>query len=167
MGCAAPPASPIPTIMPFPGIVPTATPWPSLRKATVTIGQAAFLVEVAATPQQLANGLSRRASLPAGTGMLFPFDRADYYAFWMKDMLMPLDLVWIDADCRVEGIAGNVPPPAPGTRDEALQMHRPRQPVRYVLEINAGEAQTRGVRVGSMAAFSGDALRDAGCWQAG
>ena len=50
-------------------------------------------------PEERSQGLSGRPNLAAGTGMLFVFEQAGSYAFWMKDMRFPLDMVWIDAQC--------------------------------------------------------------------
>ena len=160
----SPATSATPTAVPFPGIVPTRTPGGAASPAgIVVIAQAAIPVEAAVTLQQQADGLSRRRSLTTGTGMLFLFDKSDYYGFWMKEMLIPLDFVWIDADCRVAELTANAPPPTPGTPDNELQVFRPRQPVRYVLEINGGEAQTHSIRTGSTVVFKGDALQSYGC----
>jgi uncharacterized membrane protein (UPF0127 family) len=109
-------------------------------------------VELAVTPEERARGLSHRASLPAGTGMLFVFESARQPSFWMKDTLIPLDLIWIDADKRVEGVTPDVQP-EPGVADGALRRYSSEKPVLYVLELNAGAAARFGIVPGSQLAF--------------
>lgn len=96
--------------------------------------------------------------------MLFPFAATDYPLFWMKEMLIPLDFVWIDHDCRIEEVTEEAPTPVPGTSDTALPTYKPKQPVQYILEINAGEAKARGVVAGAPVAFRGEGLRAYGCF---
>jgi uncharacterized protein len=105
----------------------------------VTIGQASFTAEVAATQEEQSLGLAGRDSIPEGTGMLFPFSPRERVSFWMKDMRFALDIVWI-AQGRVIGIAKDVPPPDPGTLDQDLPTYAPPSEVDHVLEIRAGES---------------------------
>jgi uncharacterized membrane protein (UPF0127 family) len=109
-------------------------------------------VEVAVTAEERARGLSNRSSLPASAGMLFVFESAHQPSFWMKDTLIPLDLIWIDADKRVEGITPNVQP-EPGVADSGLRRYSSEAPVLYVLELNAGAAARFGIVPGSGLAF--------------
>lgn len=76
---------------------------------TVRVGTLAPLrVEVADSPAERSEGLSGRASLPAGTGMLFRFDHEVTVGFWMYDVRVPLSLVWV-RDGRVVGAVEMVP----------------------------------------------------------
>ncbi len=109
-------------------------------------------VELAVTPEERARGLSNRASLSADAGMLFVFESARQPSFWMKDTLIPLDLVWIDADKRVEGVTPNVQP-EPGVADGALRRYSPETSVLYVLELNAAAAARLGIVPGSQLEF--------------
>ena len=150
------PAAP-PTEMPAapPTEVPPASPM-------VRIGETIFTVEVAEKLEARSRGLSGRASLPPRMGMLFIFEDTRIHTFWMKDMLFPLDLVWIGEQCTVENITPNVPPPAPEQADRDLPRFRSPQPVRYVLEINAGEAAA-DIQVGDSVAFAGSLEGRFGC----
>ena len=130
--------------------------------ATVTVGDASFTVELAATPEERFQGLSGRPNLAAGTGMLFVFEQEGSRSFWMKDMRFPLDMVWIDAQCLVVDITRNAPPPEPGQALSDLPTFGPSAPVVYVLEINAGESEP-GIRPGSRAAFGGSLVGRYGC----
>lgn len=128
----------------------------------VQIGETTFTVEVAEKLEARTRGLSGRTSLPPGEGMLFIFEDTRIHTFWMKDMMFPLDLVWIGEQCTVENITPNVPPPAPEQADSDLPRFRSPQPVRYVLEINAGEAAAN-IQVGDLVAFAGSLKGRFGC----
>ena len=121
----------------------------------VTLGGASFRMELAVTPDQRAQGLSGRANLAIGTGMLFVYKNEVSPPFWMKEMRFPLDIVWIDARCRVADITHDVPPPAPDQALGDLPTYAPSVPVQYVLEINAGEAMAAGLRRGDPVEFQG------------
>ena len=122
---------------------------------TVQIGGASFGVEIADTPETRAQGLSGRPSLDDGYGMLFVFERAYEHRFWMKDMMFPLDFVWISEGCAVVDVTANVPPPEQGTETNDLPTYSPSAPVLYVLEIDAGTIAETGIEVGDAVAFSG------------
>lgn len=114
-------------------------------KEIVRIGDVAIPVEIADTPDERRRGLSGRLFLASDQGMLFIFPQSDYYGFWMPDMHFPIDIVWIGEGLRVVGIHENVLPLEPG---QGAIWYYPPQPVRYVLEVNAGFAASRGIRVG-------------------
>jgi uncharacterized protein len=119
----------------------------------VRFGGVRFPVEVAATAPERSRGLSGRAELPPGTGMIFVYEQPGIYAFWMIDMQFPLDFVWIGAGCAVVDVTPNVPPPQPGQSPGDLPRYRPTEPVRYVLEINAGDIALAGIQVGDAVVF--------------
>ena len=101
--------------------------------------------------------------MPPRTGMLFVYQAATNLVFWMRGMQFPLDFIWIGEDCTVVGITVNARPPAPGTPDSALPIYRSGGPVAYNLEINAGEAEEFGIRVGDEVRFSGIPADGGGC----
>ncbi len=109
----------------------------------ISIGKIRLSVEVASTDAEREQGLSDRASLRDGTGMLFVFSKVDSYGFWMKDMHFSIDIVWINSDGVIAGIDKNV---SPDTYPAAFY---PPSPVPYVLEVPAGFADSHGVAVGS------------------
>jgi uncharacterized membrane protein (UPF0127 family) len=92
-------------------------------------------------------GLSDRPSLPVGQGMLFVFDTPGPYGFWMKDMLFSLDIVWISADKTVVGVSKDLNP------DTYPASFTPPSPISYVLEINAGSADSFGLVPGAKVGF--------------
>lgn len=129
----------------------------------VRVGAAEFAVEPAVTPAQRIQGLSGRQVLAARNGMLFIFEQAGKYTFWMKEMRFALDLVWIGAGCTVVDLTRNAPPPAPAQTLDELPLYLPVSPARYVLEINAGEADLVGLLPGDPVGFSGSLAGLYGC----
>jgi uncharacterized membrane protein (UPF0127 family) len=109
-------------------------------------------VELAVTPAERARGLSGRASLAQDAGMLFVFEAATIPSFWMKDTLIPLDLVWIDGDKRVVGVTADVQT-EPGVADGDLRRYSPPASVLYVLELNSGAAARLGLDTGDALTF--------------
>ena len=89
-------------------------PVSGLRVIPLTVttlgGAHAFRVEVAETPQDQARGLMLRTEMGADEGMLFPYDRPRMLSFWMRNTVLPLDLVFIDQDRRIINIAENATP---------------------------------------------------------
>ena len=101
-------------------------------------------VEVARTPAAAQHRLSGRESLAADKGMLFIFNKPDYYRFWMPNMNFPIDIIWISQN-TIAGIHKNVS----NQFDPANpKFYTPPQPVNKVLEVNAGFAQKNNLKVG-------------------
>ena len=92
-------------------------------------------------------GLPGRKSLPDKQGMLFVFDTKSYQTFWMKDMLIPIDIIWISDDIIVD-ISKNVPNPVPGTVQAQLPLYSSSKPANYVLEVNAGFSDKYSIKIG-------------------
>ena len=176
---ALPAPTPLPTAVPLPpvtAVLPAATPTPlpppsptappaatpDLALPLVTIGAFTWPVELALTGAEQAQGLSGRAELAAGTGMLFVWNQESRRSFWMPDMNFPLDLVWLNGDCAVVQITAAAPPQAPGQSRADLPRYTV-DGVQYVLEINAGEAARRGINVGDQAKFQGRLAGEYGC----
>ena len=130
---------------------------------TVTVGEATFEVEVAATPAERTQGLSGRGSLPPRNGMLFTYSSGAPTSIWMKGMLFPLDIIWIGNGCEVVDITLNTPVPPSGSDDSKLPRYRSAVQAANVLEINAGEVQLLGITVGDTVSFSGVAMEQAQC----
>ena len=100
------------------------------------------LLEIADSPAERAQGLSGR-EVPQDYGLLFIFPEVGTPGFWMKDMLVPIDIVWLAEDFTIVGIAADV---APSTYPKTFE---PPVPVRYVLEVAAGESVRKGWSVGT------------------
>jgi uncharacterized membrane protein (UPF0127 family) len=110
----------------------------------VHIAGVPLTVYVADTPAEQERGLGGRDALPEDQGMLFVFPKDDTYAFWMKDMKFPIDIIWLDAEGRVVSIAPTV---APSTYPNTF---KPDVPARYVLEVSAGFTDAHGIVVGNV-----------------
>lgn len=105
-------------------------------------GQTQFKVEVADTPQERAQGLMNRSSMPRNAGMIFFFEKPGSVAFWMKNTLIPLDMIFVDPSGVVKHVHVNAIPhdetPIPGG-DGILA----------VLEINGGLSEVYNIGVGT------------------
>lgn len=101
-----------------------------------------FQVEVMDTEESRASGLMFRESLPKFSGMLFVYETAQPVAFWMKNTLIPLDMLFFDDAGRLQRIATNAQP-----HDETPVFGG--DAIRYVLEINGGLAETLGIDPGA------------------
>jgi len=108
-------------------------------------------VETASDEETRNQGLMYRDQLHEGTGMLFFFPATGDYPFWMKNTLIPLDLIWIDESHKVVHVAGNVPP----CKADPCPSYPPNAPARYVLELAAGMAGRHRVVTGSTLRFEG------------
>ena len=130
---------------------------------TVVIGNATYTVDLAITPEERQQGLSGREHMPLDAGMLFVFEEERQLNFWMKEMHFPLDIIWIDAQCRLVEVAANVPtPPSEASNDQIPRVNSP-SPARYVLELNAGEAARNGLQPGDSVKFLGAIAGQHGC----
>ena len=125
------------------------TPQPTLPLATVTITTSAGSVQVSAEiadePGEWSRGLSFRSSLAEGAGMLFVFNDERVRSFWMKNTLIPLDMMFIsDALTVVHIVEGAVPCEA-----DPCPLFSSSLPVRYALEVNAGFVRVHDIGVGA------------------
>ena len=153
-------STPTPTVASTP--IPTTSP-PTPTGSVVQIGEAAFRVDLAVTGAERSQGLSSRATLEPDTGMLFVYDSDGPRTFWMPDMHFPLDMIWIRSDCIVTGVTANVPNPPENTPREGLPKYPSDGPVRFVLEINAGQAASHGITTDDKVQFIGDIAGVWGC----
>lgn len=100
-----------------------------------------FVVEVAESGAQQAKGLMFRTELAPDKGMIFPFAEDRVASFWMKNTVIPLDIIFLRRDGTIESIAANTVP-------YSLASVRSNEPVATVLEIAAGRAAELGVEAG-------------------
>jgi uncharacterized membrane protein (UPF0127 family) len=106
----------------------------------------AVSVEVVKTQRARSRGLMYRQHLPPEDGMLFIFDKTEVQGFWMKNTLIPLDMLFIDEAMNVVGIVENAEPMT--TTRRAVD-----KPSIYVLEVNGGWTRARGVSAGAKVRF--------------
>ena len=114
-------------------------------KDTVTIDNIEIKVDIADTEALQTKGLSGRPSLDEYEGMLFVFPDDQIRYFWMKDMLISLDIIWIDKEGKIIAIEKNVPKPEIGTPDYRLPIYTSSGSVRYVLEVNSGFSERHNI----------------------
>ncbi|WP_300392058.1 DUF192 domain-containing protein [Henriciella sp.] len=116
-----------------------------LETGTLTIeteaGPQTFDIEIADDREEISYGLMNRESMPENAGMLFDFAQPREPAMWMKNTLIPLDMLFITSDGTIQMIARNAQP-------GSLRTISPGMPVKGVLEINGGRAAELGIKPG-------------------
>jgi uncharacterized protein len=105
-----------------------------------------FTVEVATTPAQMEQGLMFRQSLAPDAGMIFDFKAPTVASMWMKNTLIPLDMLFVDAHGRIVNIHERAVPGSLEAIDAAA-------PVRAVIELNGGTAARLGIKPGDRVVF--------------
>jgi uncharacterized membrane protein (UPF0127 family) len=107
-----------------------------------------FHVELARTEPEREKGLMFRDHLAQDAGMLFLFEASSVQTFWMKNTLIPLDMIFIAPDLSVVGVVANAQPLTLTPRGVG-------EPSQYVLEINGGLSAHLDIRAGSRVDFHG------------
>lgn len=115
------------------------------KTTNVTIHDKTYKVNVAQTQEEKEIGLSKKKSLSDNGGMLFTFDTPDYYPFWMKQMQMPIDIVYIREN-KVVTIYANVQPPK--DQNETPTIYKPEEPADAVLELKANTVEKNNIKKG-------------------
>ena len=105
--------------------------------------------ELADTPQKRSRGLMFRERLAPDAGMLFVFEDAGEWSFWMKNTKVALDILWIGPDKRIVYIEENVPP----CRQDPCPEYKPSAEALYVLELPAGSVKREKLAKGMTLAF--------------
>ncbi|MBN2567042.1 DUF192 domain-containing protein [Candidatus Woesearchaeota archaeon] len=118
------------------------------RPSSVCADGTCIPLEHAGTPAARAKGLMYRDTLSGG--MLFHFGADGYPGIWMKNMLIPIDILWLDSTLRVVHLVADAPPCAA----DPCPVYTPSHPARYVLELPAGFAGQHGLSVGDILSFS-------------
>lgn len=118
------------------------SPQTQLPREVLRIGMFKVDAQIASTPQQREIGLMHRDTMPANEGMLFVFEQAHAYCFWMKNTRLPLSIAFINDQGRVTNIADMTP------MSEAN--HCAHEPVRFALEMNQGWFNQHRVTTGSV-----------------
>jgi uncharacterized protein len=110
---------------------------------------ARILAEVADTPAKRASGLMFRDRLAPDRGMLFVFEEAGEWGFWMKNTKIALDILWLGPDKRIVYIEENVP----GCRQDPCPEYKPNKEALYVLELPAGSVKREKLAKGMKLQF--------------
>ena len=111
------------------------------------MGDGVFTAELARTASERQQGLGGVSTLPKNKAMLFVFDRDGYHAVHMRNMKISIDVIWLDKDKKVVHIVRNMSP------DTYPRVFEPSEPARYIIEVAAGVANDRNIRVGNTAVF--------------
>lgn len=126
-------------------------------KTVVKIKGKEFIVDVADTPTKRTIGLMNVAKMDRNKGMLFVFESKGAHAFWMKDTLISLDMIWIENNPdkasrskKIVHIANDV---SPCKNDSLCPLIFPKNKADYVLELNAGIAKEMNLKVGDLVEF--------------
>jgi hypothetical protein len=133
---------------PPPAAPPRAAPRPSVSIESPSGRSIAVEVELARTPEEQERGLMFRERLGPASGMLFVFGDTSEHVFWMKNTLIPLDMIFIDEAEEVVGVVERAEPLTLVPRTAGV-------PSRYVLEVAGGFAAEHGVRKGDRARLHG------------
>ncbi len=111
--------------------------------AQVQVGNQLIQLEVASTVEQQSMGLMYRPALDANHGMLFPFSPPRPVSFWMKNVLIDLDMVFL-RNGQVVSVSSNVPP----CQADPCPVYGPKDPIDQVIELRGGRAMELGIKPG-------------------
>lgn len=114
------------------------------NRTTVTL-------EVANSPDEQSHGLMYRRSLPRNHGMVFVFEKASTQSFWMKNTLIPLDIIFVSANGTVINVAHA--DPQPNASDSELRRYTSEARAKYVVEMRQGFADRKGIEPGTKLVF--------------
>lgn len=118
----------------------------SQPRPIIAISDFEIEVEIADAVEKQIQGLSDRPFMAENEGMLFVYEKPGKPSFWMKDMLFPLDFIYIKDD-RVVDLVENVQPEGP----DPIKRIAPKTYTLYVLEVNAGVVQRHNIKIGDSA----------------
>jgi hypothetical protein len=119
------------------------------KQSQICINDHCFQVELAKTPEDRAQGLMFRKDLDDNKGMLFIFEEEDIYPFWMKNTLIPLDILWINIKKEIVFIYKNAHP----CITEPCPIINPGRKAKYVLELKGGSSDKIGLVEGDKVLF--------------
>ena len=121
----------------------------SRNSAQICCYESCFFLELAQTQEEKAQGLMYRESLAENQWMLFLYDQEESYSFWMKNTLIPLDMIRLNANLEIVDIQQADP-----CTQEDCPSFTPRQKAQYVLEINQGISETNNINIGAQCSLS-------------
>ncbi|MFQ6049475.1 MAG: DUF192 domain-containing protein [Candidatus Paceibacterales bacterium] len=121
----------------------------NLKKNRVCFNNYCFYVELADNQTERALGLMFREGLELNKGMLFVFEEEEEHSFWMKNTLIPLDIIWINEEKEVVFIKKNAQP----CTEKICKDIEPGKKAKYVLEVNAGMVEKINLKIGDRLNF--------------
>jgi len=116
---------------------------PPANSIKMKIGNNNYNIELATTIAQKTKGLSGRDSLCKNCGMIFVFGFETNLPFWMKDTLIPLDMIWLDKNGKVVDIQTI-------TEINSTKIYQNQTPAQYVIELNANDSQKINLKIGDI-----------------
>lgn len=128
-------------------LVAFAAPGCAAEEPQVQLKGETFTVDLALTREEQARGLMFVEEMPDDRGMLFIFPGESMRGFWMKNTRIPLDILYFDSDLALVNVIENARPCASSGR---CPTHRSTGPAKYVLELNAGQAEALGLERGDV-----------------
>ncbi len=119
---------------------------PKFEKNTISFVEAkkTFQVEIADTAAKRTLGLMNRENLPEDQGMLFIFEDESEKSFWMKNTLIPLDMIFVDSNLKIVKIQKNAQP----CKTITCTTYPSERPAKYVVEIGGGLSEKLGIEEG-------------------
>lgn len=112
------------------------------QKTVILLGDTDITVTIADTAKAREDGLGNKETLGAKEGMLFVFNEAQLYGFWMKDMRFPIDIIWFNADHQVVFVKEHAEPAS------YPEVFTPIVPAMFVLEVPAGFFEQHQLKIG-------------------
>ncbi len=113
------------------------------KSLTLNVGNKKIIAEIVSTQADLQKGLGGRPYLQDNTGMFFIFPKSDSYGIWMKDMLFPIDVLWLDKGLKVVHIVGDMEPSS-----YPRVIYKSPVDAMYVLELSKGDISASGIKLG-------------------
>ena len=123
---------------------------PNLPQSTtdLKLGDGVFRASIAANDTDRAKGLSGVTQLASNQALLMAYPSDSKWGIWMKDMKVPIDIVWLNSDKKVVYIVKNVAPD-----DSTSVTYTPKTSAKYVVELPAGTVDSKAINPDSMAVF--------------
>ena len=116
---------------------------PPANSIKIKIGNTNYNIELATTIAQKTKGLSGRNTLCKNCGMLFTFGFETNLPFWMKDTLIPLDMIWLDKNGKIVDIQTI-------TETNSTKIYQNQSPAQFVIELNANDSQKINLKIGDI-----------------
>jgi len=116
---------------------------PPSNSVNIKINDVNYKIEMAQTIAQKSKGLSGRETLCKNCGMFFIFGFETNLPFWMKDTLVPLDMIWLDKNGKIVDIQTI-------TEINSTKIYQNKIPAKYVLELNANDSQKINLNIGDI-----------------
>lgn len=125
-------------------------------RVPLTVGGVTFDVRVATTDATRERGLSGTKELARTEGMLFVFDSDDTWGIWMKDMTIPIDILWLDKNKKIIYMVKEAQPSS-----YPYTTFKPSKPARYVVELAAGSIEQKRLKITDEATFDISGIEEA------